>query len=67
VNERLRLDLPEDLVDTLGGFVLDRLGRVPRTGDRVAVPGGTLEVDTMDDRRVVDVLFKPDAATRSGR
>jgi putative hemolysin len=67
VNERLRLDLPEDLVDTLGGFVLDRLGRVPRAGDRVAVRGGTLEVDTMDDRRVVDVLFKPDAATRSGQ
>jgi hypothetical protein len=31
------------------------------------VRGGTLEVDTMDDRRVVDVLFKPDAATGSGQ
>jgi CBS domain containing-hemolysin-like protein len=66
VNERLRLELPEDLVDTLGGFVLDRLGRVPRAGDRVAVRGGTLEVDMMDDRRVVDVVFVPDTGSRSG-
>lgn len=66
VNERLHLDLPEDVVETVGGFVLDRLGRVPRTGDRVAVEGGTLEVDSMDDRRVVDVLFEPHVTSRGG-
>jgi len=40
------------------------LGRVPRVGDRVAYPGGELEVVAMDRRRVaaVRVLRSPAAA-----
>jgi len=37
---------------TVGGLVIDRLGRAPRTGDRVTVGGRTVEVRSVDGTRV---------------
>jgi putative hemolysin len=47
---------------TLGGFLTDRLGRVPREGDIFSHDGWTLEVIDMDGHRVDKVL-----ATATGR
>jgi CBS domain containing-hemolysin-like protein len=43
-------------VSTLGGFVTERLGRIPRTGDRAVVGGYDLRVLEMKGRRVSKVL-----------
>ncbi|MGN6404658.1 hemolysin family protein [Sinomonas sp.] len=45
--------------ETVGGFVMRALGRVPVQGDEVAVDGGTLEVTRMDGRRVDRLRFAP--------
>jgi CBS domain containing-hemolysin-like protein len=50
-----RLAVPEGEWSTLGGFVFGALGRVPRVGDRVRIPGAELEVVAMDGRRVAAV------------
>jgi CBS domain containing-hemolysin-like protein len=50
-----RLRIPEGEWTTLGGFVFGALGRVPRIGDRVRIPGSELEVVAMDGRRVAAV------------
>src|SRR5690606_29119185 len=42
VNERFGLDLPEDMYDTIGGFVFGELGRVARVGGGVRMPEGRL-------------------------
>jgi putative hemolysin len=42
----------EDEVSTLGGFMLTRLGRLPKEGDRVSYAGYVFEVLSMDGRRV---------------
>ena len=47
-----RLRVPEGDWTTLGGFVFGALGRVPKIGDRVRIPGAELEVVAMDGRRV---------------
>jgi CBS domain containing-hemolysin-like protein len=47
-----RVQIPEGDWTTLGGYAFARLGRLPRMGDRVAVPGGELEVIAMDGRRI---------------
>jgi CBS domain containing-hemolysin-like protein len=47
-----RVQIPEGDWTTLGGYAFARLGRLPKIGDRVAVPGGELEVIAMDGRRV---------------
>ncbi len=47
---------------TLAGFVIARLGRVPRAGDAVEYAGTRFEVVDMDGRRVDKVLVVPGAA-----
>lgn len=58
VNERFGLGLPEELYDTIGGFVFGELGRIAEEGDEVGVPGGCFRVVTMDGRRIDRVAFR---------
>lgn len=45
--------VPDDgAYETLGGLVMAVLGRLPRPGDEVEVPGAVLTVEQMDGRRV---------------
>jgi len=47
------LHVPDDgPYETLGGLVMDRLGRIPRVGDEVRVHDVVLHVEQMDGRRV---------------
>ncbi|MCU0857840.1 MAG: hemolysin family protein [Pontiellaceae bacterium] len=55
--------LPGQEVDTLafatlGGFIISLLGRMPRTGDSVAVRNLELTVETMHNRRIGTVLLR---------
>ncbi|AJT41375.1 hemolysin family protein [Psychromicrobium lacuslunae] len=45
--------------ETVGGFVMAELGRIPETGDAVEVYGGRLEVERMDGRRIDRIRFVP--------
>jgi len=45
--------------ETIGGYVMACLGRVPVVGDEVSVPGWTVRVDAMDGRRVDRLRFTP--------
>jgi len=45
--------------ETLAGFVIDQLGRLPKAGDRVMRDDMTLEVVDMDGRRIDKVLVTP--------
>ena len=38
--------------ETVGGYVMAALGRVPTVGDEVEIAGGRLRVERMDGRRV---------------
>ena len=46
------LELPEGPYETVAGYVVSVLGRLPRRGDEVATGGRTLTVLSMDGRRV---------------
>jgi putative hemolysin len=53
--------LPEEdheAVDTVGGLVMTRLGRIPEIGDRIEVDGLTLCVEELDGRRVALVRME---------
>lgn len=58
VNERFGLSLPEDDYTTIAGFVLGRLGRVPRVGDEIRARGGSLKVTAMHRRRIDKLIMK---------
>ncbi len=64
--EKLGVEVEESTeVSTIGGFVTERLGRIPRTGDRAAVNGYDFRVLEMKGRRVSKVLVtrRPQMAT----
>ena len=48
VERETGLELPEGDYETLGGLVMERMGRVPQAGDAVSVEGFTLVVEGMD-------------------
>jgi putative hemolysin len=58
--ERLRIVLPvERGYQTLAGFVLQAMGRLPRAGEAVEVQGWRFEVVDLDSRRIDKVLAAP--------
>lgn len=54
VNQHFGLHLADDNYDTIAGFFLGRLGRIPKAGDQVNDPGNgiTLRVQAMDRLRI---------------
>jgi putative hemolysin len=52
VRSDYRVQIPEGDWTTLGGYAFAKLGRLPRMGDRIAIPSGEMEVVAMDGRRI---------------
>ena len=61
----LGIELPPGKYETLGGFVMHRLGRVPRVGDAVEEGDWRIRVSRMEGRRVREVRIG--RARASGR
>jgi len=61
LREQLPLaDIEEaDGVDTVGGYITDQLGRLPRPGDTVDLGAYTARVISVQDRTVSQVLLVP--------
>ena len=54
--EQIDLELPDaPSYSTVGGFVIEQLGRVPKIGETVRVDGVLITVREADDNRVVRV------------
>lgn len=71
--DRTGIRIPEgDVYDTVGGFIMSVLERIPTAGDTIELEDGSIEVQRMDGRRVERVRFAPkpmphaDAATEGG-
>jgi len=63
VRERVHAAVPDgSSYETIGGYVMACLGRVPVVGDEVSVGAWSLRVDAMDGRRVDRVRFTPPKA-----
>jgi CBS domain containing-hemolysin-like protein len=58
VLDRTGIRIPEgDVYDTVGGYIMSVLERIPVVGDTLEIEDGTLEVQRMDGRRVDRVRF----------
>lgn len=57
VNDQFGLHIEATAYNTIGGYVLGRLGRRARVGDRIEVEGRTLRVESIDGLRVARVLI----------
>ncbi len=62
VREAFELDLPpSDDYDTLGGYIVHELGRLPRAGEEVRVGGVRFTVESVEGRRIRRVRVRREA------
>jgi len=57
-NREFRQHLPEDIVETVGGLVLDRFGELPVVGVKLQIDGLEFEVETVEGNRIMALSVK---------
>jgi CBS domain containing-hemolysin-like protein len=58
--ERTSIVVPEDgPYETVGGWLMSELGRIPLVGDTVEIDGGVFRIERLDGRRIDRVRFTP--------
>jgi putative hemolysin len=67
VRDVLEIAIPDGEYVTLGGFLLDRFGRIPAEGDELSFQGWVLRVARMGRRRIAKVLVHAPSATIAGQ
>lgn len=67
VEQRLGLALPEGDYETLAGFVITQLGRIPSEGDQVRYHGWRLVVTRMDGVRVAELRVEASRSVGEAR
>lgn len=55
LNEQLGISLQSEYCETIGGFIAEKLGRIPEEGDYISAEGYTFSVLKMDDKRVAKI------------
>jgi CBS domain containing-hemolysin-like protein len=58
VSDRLDARFERGDVETIGGLVFSRLGRVPEVGDRLEADGYVLQVEAVDDSRIERLVIR---------
>jgi len=69
LNDILEVELPYEEASTVGGLIMEELGRVPGLGDRVEVNGISLRVEAVSQNSVtaVRVTLPPQATPTPGQ
>mgnify|MGYP001823990511 FL=1 len=52
VNHALDLDLHDPAYDTIAGYTLGKMGRIPKVNDKIDCDGVTIQVEAMDGMRI---------------
>jgi putative hemolysin len=58
VNEKLKLNLPREDLKTVGGFVIDIMGKVPKAGEEIKYGNLKIEILEANKRRVNKIKIK---------
>ena len=61
------VEIPDGAYETVGGYIMHRLGRIPRRGDQVISDTFNLGVRRMDGRRVREVVLTLDLSPGPGQ
>jgi putative hemolysin len=58
LSETLGVDIESEEVGTVGGLIMERLGRVPRAGEQLTIDGFRVVVEQVRRRQVLRVYFE---------
>jgi CBS domain containing-hemolysin-like protein len=60
LQDRAGVRVPDDgPYETIGGFLMNRLGRLPVVGDEIAIEDGVFRIERLDGRRIDRVRYTP--------
>jgi CBS domain containing-hemolysin-like protein len=62
VAEHLGVEVPDGDYVTVGGYVLERLDRIPEPGDTVELGDWELRVQSMERRRITELVARQKVA-----
>ncbi len=62
LTEHLGLELVADGIDTIGGYIFNRLGYLPNVGARLEIPRLALTIQRVSRKRIEEVLLEKTAA-----
>ena len=59
IEELLNINMPESDYDTLAGFMVDKLGKIPSSSEKNSVDfaGYNFSIEKVKDRRILKVLI----------
>jgi magnesium and cobalt transporter len=57
--DRFPVEIPRGGYDTLGGFIIHLMGRVPRKGEEITFSGLQMRIHGGDQKRITRVLITP--------
>jgi CBS domain containing-hemolysin-like protein len=68
INEVLGVNLPSDSSDTVGGFVFNLFGKVPKTGDTIVYESARFKIEKMEGRKLKEIVvaLQPEAEAGGG-
>jgi CBS domain containing-hemolysin-like protein len=58
INQRFKLSLPKEDYETIGGYVINKLNRIPHPSEVIETPDLTLYVQRATDRNIVSIKIK---------
>jgi CBS domain containing-hemolysin-like protein len=57
VEDYFHIDFPEGEYESVGGFIIHTLGRIPKSGDQITFQGLDMTIESADDRKIYKVLI----------
>ncbi len=57
IRERIRIEIPAGDYETLGGFLLDRMGKIPRKGEMLRYGGAIYLIQDTDPKSIKEVVI----------
>ena len=54
----LKIDFPESRADTIGGVMMDLMGKIPETGDKIEFSGHEVTISAAEPTRIMRMTFK---------
>ena len=58
---KIKLPVDTDAYNSIGGYVFNELGRLPKRGDSIHADGYTIRVESVRDNRIVALRIHPEA------
>ncbi|GAB6162556.1 hemolysin family protein [Desulfothermus naphthae] len=59
LKEQVGIDLESEFVETIGGYLTELIGRIPKVGEIIKVKGYNFQIKEADERRIGSILIYP--------